>query len=96
MILEAKPMAKRAPGKKTTKSNQLRRGRKNISEIREYADDLRGLAAEMDTVAANMETQGTSEMAVDGVMKYDNARKLVIGFIANLNSSLAKARMGEG
>src|SRR4051794_10033726 len=51
----------------------LRRGDKSVAEIRRYADELRGRAAELAALAQAMQESGLAKVHLDGVTKLDRA-----------------------
>lgn len=70
----------------------LRRGDKSIAEVRRYADELRGRAAELSALAQAMQESRLDKVHLDGVTKLDRALPEIDSFLTYLESGISEAK----
>lgn len=70
----------------------MRRGYKSIAEVRRYADELRGRAAELAALAQAMRESGLEKVHLDGVTKLDRALPEIDTFLTYLESGISEAK----
>ena len=70
----------------------LRRGEKSAAEVRRYADELRGRAAELAALAQAMQESGLEQVHLDGVTKLDRALPEIDSFLTYLETGISEAK----
>jgi hypothetical protein len=79
--------------KKARHSSENRWGKVSAEEIRASSARLKGLAAELESVAAVMEAEEIENVNIDGATKVDRACEMVIQYIGKLSNGVATARL---
>jgi hypothetical protein len=70
----------------------LRRGDKSLADVRRYADELRGRAAELSALAQAMQESGLEKVHLDGVTKLDRALPEIDSFLTYLETAIGEAK----
>ena len=70
----------------------LRRGDKTLADVRRYAEELRGRAAELSALAQAMQESALERVHLDGVTKLDRALPEIDSFLTYLETGISEAK----